>query len=82
MHLSRLTLRYDSPNFTRAHVVAIMPHEKQTKKTKQLTSPGVHYYCTLLEIRILNLSKNGVFKAPIQTHRKLGIEILIDQFSS
>ena len=48
---------------------------------KQLTSSGVHYHGTLLGIRIFNLRKNGIFKAQIQTHWKLTVEILIDQFS-
>ena len=50
--------------------------------TKQLTSPEVQYPCTLLEIKTWIRSYKGVFKESIQTHWELGVEILIDQFSS
>ena len=46
---------------------------------KKLTSVGAQCHCILLGIRILNLSQNGVSKASIQTHWKLGFETLIDQ---
>ena len=37
---------------------------ERNRYVKQLTSPGIYYLYTLLEIRILNMSWNGVIKAP------------------
>ena len=42
---------------------------------KEFTSPDVQYHCTLLVIRIMNLSYNGILKASNKTHWKLGVEI-------
>ena len=35
---------------------------------KQLTTPGVRCHCTLMAIRIFNLSCSGILKAPIQKY--------------
>ena len=85
MHLSRLIVQivqYDSLIVTKTYVATIVRHYKGTNMQKKITSVSVPYHCILLGIGILNLSQNDEFKASTQTHWKLGLETLIDQFSS
>ena len=53
---------------------------ERNKYAKKLTSADVQCHCILLGIRILNLNQNDVFNASIQTHWKLRLETLMDQF--